>query len=124
MVASERRVDTCASPRRAGAVGPHSEPAHPSLIQRGQDPDRHTLTAAAQRAESTHRNLRSPAYAKDFKKITDEVLAHLAATPGATLKVTIEIEAVNKAGFDESKVRAVSENAKTLRFDQSGFEEN
>ena len=28
----------------------------------GQDPDRHTLPAAAQRAESTHRNLRSPTF--------------------------------------------------------------
>jgi hypothetical protein len=27
-------------------------------------------------------------------------------------------------GFDEGKVRTVSENAKTLKFDQSGFEES
>lgn len=27
------------------------------------------------------------------------------------------------AGFDESKIRTVSENDQTLKFDQSGFEE-
>ena len=38
--------------------------------------------------------------------------------------VRIEIEAVDINGFDDSKIRIVSENAHTLKFDQSGFEEN
>lgn len=29
----------------------------------------------------------------------------------------------NQNGFDEAKVRTVSENAQTLKFDQSGFED-
>ncbi len=62
-------------------------------------------------------------YALDFKKISDEVIAHLAATPGVDLTVRIEIEATSSAGFDDSRVRTVSENANQLRFDQSGFEE-
>ncbi len=69
------------------------------------------------------KELSADGYAKDFKKITDEVLTHLAATPGVNLKVTIEIEATTGKGFDESRVRTVSENAKTLKFEQSGFEE-
>ncbi|OFE15977.1 AAA family ATPase [Humibacillus sp. DSM 29435] len=69
------------------------------------------------------KELSADAYAKDFKKITDEILSHLAGTPGATLRVTLEIEATQASGFDESKVRTVSENAKTLKFDQSGFED-
>ena len=36
--------------------------------------------------------------------------------------VRIEIEATDSEGFDETKVRTVSENANTLKFDQSGFE--
>jgi hypothetical protein len=63
-------------------------------------------------------------YAMDFKKITDEVLAHLASTPGVHLKVRIEIEATVATGFDEAQVRTVSENAQTLKFEQSGFEES
>jgi hypothetical protein len=38
------------------------------------------------------------------------------------LEVRLEISAVAKDGFDEAKVRTVSENAQTLKFDQSGFE--
>lgn len=60
--------------------------------------------------------------ALDFKTIADEVLTHL-RTAG-NLTVRIEIEATEEQGFDEGKVRTVSENAKTLKFDQSGFEES
>jgi hypothetical protein len=62
-------------------------------------------------------------YAADFRKINDEVLAHLAAVPGVTLTVRIEIEAAAEAGFPDDKIRTVSENATTLKFDQTGFEE-
>jgi hypothetical protein len=62
-------------------------------------------------------------YALDFKKVADEVLAHLAAAPGVQLAVRIEVEATTAQGFDENKVRTIAENAKTLKFDQSGFEE-
>ncbi len=60
----------------------------------------------------------------DFKNITDEVIANLRSVDGTELVVRIEIEASNPLGFDDSKVRTVSENARTLKFDQSGFEES
>ena len=60
--------------------------------------------------------------ALDFRNLSDEVLAHL-RTPGTKLTVRIEIEANQPEGFDDSKVRTVSENATVLKFDQSGFEE-
>ncbi|WP_131828477.1 hypothetical protein, partial [Mycolicibacterium conceptionense] len=41
---------------------------------------------------------------------------------GINLVVKIEIEAVASTGFDENMIRTVSENAKTLKFEQSGFE--
>jgi len=62
--------------------------------------------------------------ALDFKNIAEEVIAHLRADINTSLTVRIEIEATDTAGFDEGKVRTVSENAKTLKFDQSGFEES
>ena len=61
-------------------------------------------------------------YARDFGKITTEVIQHLAAADGVDLEVRLEITAVAKAGFNESKVRTVSENAHTLKFEQSDFE--
>ena len=65
----------------------------------------------------------SDRYASDFKKLADEILSPLGATPGVTLTVTIEIEATAPEGFDDAKVRTVSENASTLKLEQSGFEE-
>ena len=70
------------------------------------------------------KRLQADRYASDFKKLADEVLGPLGATPGVTLNVTIEIEATTTAGFDDAKVRTVSENAATLKFEQSGFEES
>lgn len=67
--------------------------------------------------------LNSDKIALDFKNIADEVIANLRAADGTELTVRIEIEATNATGFDDSKVRTVSENALTLKFDQSGFEE-
>jgi hypothetical protein len=61
-------------------------------------------------------------YARDFGRITSEVIQHLAAVDGVELEVRLEITAVANKGFDEAKVRTVSENAQTLKFDQSGFE--
>ena len=69
------------------------------------------------------KTLRSDQFALDFKNIAEEVLAHLRG--GATnLIVRIEIEATDSDGFDEGKIRTVSETAKTLKFDQAGFEED
>lgn len=60
--------------------------------------------------------------ALDFKNIADEVLSHL-RQEGTELVLRLDIEAVKKTGFDDSVVRTVSENAATLKFEQSGFEE-
>jgi predicted AAA+ superfamily ATPase len=69
------------------------------------------------------KRLQADRYASDFKKLAEEVLGPLGATAGVTLNVTIEIEATTADGFDDAKVRTVSENAATLKFEQSGFEE-
>ena len=68
------------------------------------------------------KDLNPDRYALDFKKVADEVIAHLAAAPGVQLAVRIEVEASTDRGFGEATVRTVGENANTLRFEQSGFE--
>jgi predicted AAA+ superfamily ATPase len=69
------------------------------------------------------KELNADRYALDFKKVADEVLAHLAAAPGVNLTVRLEIEATTDAGFDDGRIRTVSENATQLKFEQSGFED-
>ena len=70
------------------------------------------------------KTLNADKIALDFKNIAEEVIAHLRADINTNLTVRIEIEATDSVGFDEGKVRTVSENAKTLKFDESGFEES
>lgn len=62
-------------------------------------------------------------YGKDITKVAQEVIQHLAAQEGVALQVTVEINAVKEDGFPDSTVRIVSENARTLKFDDSGFED-
>jgi len=110
--AAERPADEAASGSEPGALpepGPDLEPGPPK-------------SPATTRFFGSKR-LQADRYASDFKKLADEILGPLAATPGATVNVTIEIEATAPDGFDDAKVRTVSENATTLKFEQSGFEE-
>jgi predicted AAA+ superfamily ATPase len=61
-------------------------------------------------------------YGRDFSRIAQEILQHLAVVDGTVLEVTVEISAANDTGFPPDKVRVVTENAATLKFDQHGFE--
>lgn len=61
-------------------------------------------------------------YGRDFAKVGQEILQHLAGPLGAELQVTIEIHATNEAGFTADTVRTVTENAAVLKFRQFGFE--
>lgn len=69
------------------------------------------------------KTLNSDKIALDFKTVADEIITNLRQN-GTELVVKIEIEATKSAGFEEGQVRTVSENARTLKFDQSGFEES
>jgi len=56
-------------------------------------------------------------------QVGDEIVQHLNALGGADVEVTIEVHASVPNGIPENVVRTVSENAKTLKFDSWGFEE-
>jgi HEPN superfamily Swt1-like protein/uncharacterized protein DUF499 len=99
----------------AGSV-PGVDPASAAKPDVGPQPPGRTRFFGSKR-------LQADRYASDFKRLADEILGPLGATPGVTLDVTIEIEATTPSGFDDAKVRTVSENAATLNFEQSGFEE-
>lgn len=59
---------------------------------------------------------------RDASKIAEEVIAHLAGLVGASVTVTIEIEAQIPEGAPDNVVRTVTENSRTLRFTSQGFE--
>jgi hypothetical protein len=59
---------------------------------------------------------------RDASLIADEVIAHLAGLVGATVTVTIEVEAEMPDGTPDHVVRTVTENSRTLKFTSHGFE--
>ena len=59
---------------------------------------------------------------KQFADIVDEVVEQFTAKFGVKVRISIELEAESSAGFDDSVVRAVSENAKVLKFKSADFE--
>jgi hypothetical protein len=60
---------------------------------------------------------------RDASRVADEVVSHLAGLVGAKVKVTLEIEAQMPDGASEQVVRTVTENGRTLKFANQGFEE-
>ena len=59
---------------------------------------------------------------RDAGKVADEVLAHLVGLVGAEVTVTLEISAWAPDGVPEHVVRTVTENCRTLKFEDQGFE--
>jgi hypothetical protein len=91
-----------------GPVPPPPPPPSPS----GQRPKKHFVGVY---------QVSSPLYARELAKLQEEILPHLTGE-GAELKITVEIEARNPHGFNESKTRIVEENARTLKFVQAQFD--
>lgn len=60
---------------------------------------------------------------RDASRIADEVISHLVGLLGADVTVTIEIEAKIPGGAPDHVVRTVTENSRTLRFTNQGFEQ-
>ncbi len=59
---------------------------------------------------------------RDAGRIAEEVIAHLEGLVGAEVTVTLEIQANIPSGAPDNVVRAVTENCRTLKFSDHGFE--
>jgi len=59
---------------------------------------------------------------RDAGRVAEEVIAHLSGLVGADVTVTLEIHAEVPSGVPESVVRVVTENSRTLKFSDHGFE--
>jgi predicted AAA+ superfamily ATPase len=61
---------------------------------------------------------------RDSSRIAEEVIAHLVGLVGSKVMVTLEIEAEIPGGAPDNVVRTVTENSRTLKFTQQGFEKD
>ena len=66
--------------------------------------------------------LDSTRVARDAGTIAQEVIAYLTALVGANVEITLEITANVPDGIPEDVVRIVTENCRTLKFNNHGFE--
>ena len=59
---------------------------------------------------------------RDIDQVADAIVQHLSGQVGASVEVTLEVQAELPNGASEEIVRTVTENAKTLKFNSHGFE--
>lgn len=60
---------------------------------------------------------------RDASKIAEEIVQHLTSIIGAEVEVTLEIQAHLPDGASPELVRTITENCRTLKFGDCGFEE-
>jgi|LSQX01.1.fsa_nt_gb predicted AAA+ superfamily ATPase len=113
---AERGIDETGEGEETGG------PATAGVIRVTPGPSTATAPAAKTRFYGTVK-LDASRVGGDAAKIADEVVRHLAGLIGADVRVTLDISATVEGGFPAEVVRTVSENARTLGFEQQGFEE-
>ncbi|HET9895154.1 MAG TPA: Swt1 family HEPN domain-containing protein [Streptosporangiaceae bacterium] len=62
-------------------------------------------------------------YARELTRLSQEIIQQLAAADGVELEIRVEIAARKPDGYSDDKVRNVTENARTLKFETYGFED-
>ena len=60
---------------------------------------------------------------RDLRKYLDEVINHLTSVDECDVEITLEVSAQAENGFPHDVVRIVSENCKTLKVENFGFEQ-
>ena len=59
---------------------------------------------------------------RDLQKYLDEVISHLSAVDGCDVELSLEVSAQTENGFPQGTIRAVSENCRTLKVQNFGFD--
>ena len=61
---------------------------------------------------------------RDASKIADEIVSHLSSIVGADVQIALDIDVDLPEGVSDKLVRDVTENCRTLHFEDYGFEES
>jgi len=98
-------------------------PTQPGLVLPGATPPGPTAPVTV-KAKSFHGNVTINATTAKMRlvQVAEEIIAALAADPNAEIKISVEIQADFPNGAPEQTKRAVSENAKTLGFNNAEWE--
>ncbi len=113
------RAEYDAAPTAHPANGEPSEPRQDDTNAPGSAPD---AKPTAPRRFHGSVTLDPQRVGRDASRIADEIISHLTGASGASVRVTLDIEANIESGASDTLVRTVTENCRTLKFDSQGFE--
>ena len=120
---ARRQIDQEATPR--APVSADTSKTTPSVSGPAQTSTHTSGTMQPPKPKRFHGTvvLDSARVGRDAGRIADEVITHLVALVGSSVRVTLEIEAEMPEGAPDNVVRTVTENSRTLKFESnSGFE--
>ena len=60
---------------------------------------------------------------RDVQRILEEIVVHLTQEQDVTMEMRLEVAATASKGISQQTMRAVSENCRTLKIGNFGFEE-
>ncbi|MCO7126065.1 hypothetical protein NIE88_09780 [Sporolactobacillus shoreicorticis] len=60
---------------------------------------------------------------RDVSRLVDEIINHLTSIDGSDVEISLEVNATVKEGIPQNTVRTVSENCRTLKVTDFGFDE-
>lgn len=60
---------------------------------------------------------------RDVNNLADEIIGHLTSLENTDVEIILEVNVKNRDGFTVSTVRTITENCRTLKIDNFGFEE-
>jgi hypothetical protein len=115
---ARRQLETEVQPTSAPEVSPKTPPTKPG--DTGTIPTRRHVTLPRRFHGSVA--LDAARVGRDAGRIAEEVIAHLSGLVGAEVAVTLETHAEVPSGAPDNVVRTVTENCRTLRFSDHGFE--
>lgn len=102
------------------------DPTNPPAVQPGPVPD---IPASPQREQPKNSHFAMTAtldttrVVKNVGNLMDEIINHLMQVEGANVEIKLLVEATMPDGTPVTTVRTVTENCRTLRIDDFGFEE-
>ena len=119
---ARRQIDTEAAAIVPEVEPPIDPPVGPDTPRPTDDDITKILTPPKTRRYHGSVKLDPTRLGRDASVIADSVIAHLSGVMGADVRLTLEIEVDIPDGTPEQVVRIVTENSRTLNFDDSGFE--
>ena len=122
-----RRQIVAETPKETpGSVASAADPAPSGATATGTSSPTTTPVAAPVRPRRFHGTvaLDPSRVGRDAGRVADEIVSHLAGLVGSQVEVTLEIHGEVADGVPDKVVRTVTENSRTLKFTDHGFEES